>query len=59
MTIRSDEAAAMLADVEAVVAKLKQSRICRDAALVIVLLGVVDLVRDVLIALRSEGFGPR
>jgi hypothetical protein len=33
MTLRSDEAAAMLADVESVVAKVKQSRIYRNAAL--------------------------
>ena len=59
MTIRSDEAAAMLADVEAVVAKVKQSRIYPNAALVIVLWGSVDLLRDVLIALRPEWFGSR
>ena len=51
MTIRSDEAAAMLADVESVVAKVKQSRIYRSAALIIILWGVVNLVRDALIAL--------
>ena len=46
MTIRSDEAAAMLADVDSVVARVKQSRIYRNAALIIILWGVVDLVRD-------------
>jgi hypothetical protein len=59
MTIRSDEAAAMLADVDDVVAKVKQSRIYRNAALIIVLWGVVDLVRDILIAIWPAWFGPR
>jgi hypothetical protein len=59
MTPRSDEAAAMLADIENIVAKVKQSRIYRNAALLIVLWGVVDLVRDLLIALWPQGFGPR
>ena len=39
MTIRSDEAAAMLADVDSVVAKVKQSRIYRSAALIIIPVG--------------------
>ena len=59
MTIRSDEAAAMLADVDSVVAKVKQSRIYRSAALIIILWGVVDLVRDALIAVAPAWFGPR
>src|SRR5208337_3741832 len=59
MTIRSDEAAATLADIESVVAKVKQSRIYRDAALVIILWGFVDLARDLMIALDPEWFGPR
>ena len=59
MTIRSDEAAAMLADVESVVAKVKQSRIYRSAALIIILWGVVDLVRDGLIAIAPAWFGSR
>ncbi len=59
MTIRSDEAAATLADIESVVAKVKQSRIYRDAALVIILWGFVDLARDLMIALEPEWFGPR
>ena len=59
MTIRSDEAAAMLADVDAVVAKVKQSRIYRGAALIIILWGAVDLVRDALIALAPQVFGSR
>jgi hypothetical protein len=59
MSIRSDEAAAMLADVDAVVAKVKQSRIYRSAALIIILWGVVDLVRDALIAIAPAWFGPR
>ena len=54
MTIRSDEAAAMLADVDSVVAKVKQSRIYRSAALIIILWGVVNLVRDALIATRAR-----
>ncbi len=59
MTPRADEAAATLADIENIVAKVGQSRICRKAALVIVLWGVVDLVRDALIALWPQGIGPR
>ena len=59
MTIRSDEAAAMLADVDSVVAKVKQSRIYRSAALIIILWGVVNVARDVLIALAPTWFGPR
>lgn len=59
MTIRSDEAAAMLADVDNVVAKVKQSRIYRGAALIIVLWGVVNLVRDALIAFAPAWFGSR
>ena len=59
MTIRSDEAAAMLADVDSVVAKVKQSRIYRSAALIIILWGVVNLVRDALIALAPAWVGPR
>ena len=59
MTIRSDEAAATLADIESVVARVKQSRIYRNAALIIVLWGGVDLVRDLLIAAAPAWFGPR
>ena len=59
MTIRSDEAAAMLADVDSVVARVKQSRIYRNAALIIILWGAVDLVRDALIAVGPRWFGPR
>ena len=54
MTVRSDEAAAMLADVDIVVAKVKQSRIYRSSALIIILWGVVNLLRDVLIALAPS-----
>jgi hypothetical protein len=49
----------MLADVESVVAKVKQSRIYRSAALVMILWGVVNLVRDGLIALAPQWFGSR
>jgi|HubBroStandDraft_6_1064221.scaffolds.fasta_scaffold988213_2 hypothetical protein len=59
MTVRSDEAAAMLADVDSVVAKVKQSRLYRSAALITILWGVVSLVRDILIALAPSWFGPR
>jgi hypothetical protein len=59
MTIGSDEAAAMLADVETVVAKVKQSRIYRDAALIMMLWGAVNLARDGLIAIGPHWFGPR
>ena len=54
MTVRSDEAAAMLADVDSVVAKVKQSRLYRSAALIMILWGVVNLARDVLIALAPS-----
>ncbi len=59
MTIRSDEAARMLAEVESVVAKVKQSRIYRSAALIIMLWGAINLTRDGLIALAPEWFGAR
>ena len=59
MTIRSDEAAAMLADVDGVVAKVKQSRIYRSAALIIMLWGVINVVRDGAIAIAPMWFGPR
>jgi hypothetical protein len=59
MTIRSDEAARMLADVDSVVAKVKQSRIYRSAALIIMLWGAINLARDGLIALAPGWFGPR
>jgi hypothetical protein len=59
MTVRSDEAAAMLADVDSVVGKVKQSRIYRSAALIIMLWGAVNLVRDLLIATAPAWFGPR
>jgi hypothetical protein len=59
MTVRSDEAAAMLADVDSVVAKVKQSRLYRSAALIMILWGVVNLARDVLIALAPAWVGPR
>src|SRR5271165_4710570 len=59
MTIGSNEAAAMLADVESVVTRVKQSRTYRNATLCIMLGGVVDLVRDVLIAVAPSEFGPR
>jgi hypothetical protein len=59
VTIRSDEAAAMLADVESVVARVKQSRVYRNAALIIILWGAVDLVRDLLIAVGPAWFAPR
>jgi hypothetical protein len=39
----------MLAHVETIVAKVRQSRIYRKAALTFILWGVVDLVRDLLI----------
>ena len=59
MTIGSDEAAAVLADVESIVARVKQSRIYRSAALIIILWGAVDLVRDLLIAVEPAWFAPR
>ena len=59
MTVRSDEAAAMLADVDSVVAKVKQSRLYRSAALITILWGVVSLARDILIAVAPSWFGPR
>jgi hypothetical protein len=59
LTIRSDEAARMLADVESVVAKLKQSQIYRNAALIIMLWGLVNILRDGLIAIAPAWFGSR
>jgi hypothetical protein len=59
MTIRSHEAAAMLADVESIVARVKQSRVYRNAALIIILWGGVDLLRDLLIAMWPAWFAPR
>ena len=59
MTIRSDQAAAMLADVDSVVAKVKQSRIYGSAALIIMLWGGVNLLRDGLIAIAPQWLGPR
>jgi hypothetical protein len=59
MTIGSDEAARMLADVESVVAKVKQSRIYRSAALIIMLWGGVNILRDALIAIAPAWFGSR
>ena len=59
MTIHSDEAAAMLADVDSVVARVKQSRLYRTSALIMILWGVVNLARDILIALAPAWFGPR
>jgi hypothetical protein len=59
MTIRSDEAAAMLADVDSVVGRVKQSRLYRSSAQIIILWGVVNLVRDLLIGVAPALFGPR
>ena len=58
MTVGSDEAAATLDDVDRVVAKVKQSRLYRTAALIMILWGVVNLARDVLIGLAPAWFGP-
>ncbi len=57
--IQTEEAAAMLADVESVVARVKQSRIYRNAAFIIIFWGVVNLVRDLLIAVEPGWFGSR
>jgi hypothetical protein len=46
MTIESDEAQAMLRDVESVVVRVKRSGGYRVSAVVIILWHVVDLVRD-------------
>lgn len=59
MTIKSDEAAAMLKDVESVVARVKQSRIYRSAGLVIMFWGALNLVRGLLIAFWPQVFGSR
>ena len=59
MTIRSDEAAATLAEIERVVAKVKQSRVYRTTALITIVWGVVDLARGILVALWPAAFGPR
>ena len=57
--IQTEEAAAMLADVESVVARVKQSRIYRNAAFIIIFWGVVNLARNLLIAIGPAWFGPR
>src|SRR5271165_2378729 len=59
MTIRSEEAAAMLAEVESVIAKVKQSRLYRSAALILILWGAVDLLRGLMIAIKPSWFGSR
>jgi len=59
MTIGSDEAAATLADIDSVVAKVKQSRVYRASALAFVLWGCVALARQGLILLAPSMFGPR
>ena len=59
MTIRSDEAAATLAEIERVVAKVKQSRVYRAAALITILWGVVNLARGLLVAAWPTLFGTR
>ena len=59
MTIRSDEAAATLAEIERVVARVKQSRIYGTAALITILWGAVNLARGLLVALWPAVFGTR
>ena len=59
MTIRSDEAAATLAEIDQVVAKVKQSRIYGTAALITILWGVVNFVRGLALALWPAAFAPR
>jgi hypothetical protein len=59
MTIRSDEAAATLAEIESVVAKVKRSRVYRTAALITILWGVVNLARGLLVAAWPTVFGTR
>ncbi len=46
MTISSEEASAMLADVDAVVARMKQSQIYRSAGDIFILWGVLQAVRE-------------
>jgi len=57
--IQTEEAAAMLADVASVVARVKQSRIYRNAAFIIIFWGVVNLARNLFIAIGPAWFGQR
>ncbi len=58
MTIRTDEAAATLAEIDGVVARVKRSRIYRTAAQITILWGGVNIVRGLLVALWPATFGP-
>ena len=59
MTIRSDEAAATLAEVDRIVAEVKRSRVYRTTALITIVWGVVNLARGILVALSPAAFGSR
>jgi hypothetical protein len=57
MTINPSEASAMLADVEAVIGKVKQSRSYRLAGLVMILWGVIVVAGNILAALSPRWAG--
>lgn len=51
MTISTEEASAMLADIDAVVARMKQSRIYRSAGDIFILWGVLEAIRETMFRL--------
>src|SRR5271170_961639 len=59
MTINPNEASAMLADVEAIIGKVKQSRSYRVAGVVMILWGVIVIAGNILsaVAPRWAGWG--
>ena len=59
MTIRSEEAAATLAEIDGVVARVRRSRIDRTVAEITIVWGGVNFARGLLIALWPATFGPR
>jgi hypothetical protein len=57
VSIEREEAGAMLADVESVVARVKQSRLYRRAATILILWGVISVVGDCADLLMPRGSG--
>jgi hypothetical protein len=57
MTINPNEASAMLADVEAIIGKVKQSRAYRVAGLVMILWGVIVIMGNVLAVVAPRWAG--
>ena len=59
MTISSEEASAMLAGVDAVVARMKQSQIYRSAGDIFILWGALQAVRDIDVPPVPQNYGDR